>query len=514
MHDTQGFGRVRALIWPIHRFEWKKILPMMAMLFLICFNYSILRNVKEVVVITAQSSGAEVLPFIKVWAMLPMAVLTTVLLTKLSNHFSQEKLFYIMVGAFLLFYGLFVFVLYPLQDYVHPHHLADRLQAWLPHGFKGFIAMWRNWSFTLFYTMCELWSTIVMTVLFWGFANEVTKVHEARRFYGVLAVISSSASVLAGVAANWLSNPESWDGTLQRLILVIMVFGCLTMAIFRWMNLRVLSDARFHELHEPTHGHEKIETVPKKSKKRLSMKESVAVLSKSKYLLCIATIVVAYNLVINLVEVVWKDQLQQLYPSPLDYSYYMNTMTSAVGVIATIVAFCLSSLIGKIGWTWTALITPLIMLLTSVGFFGFMLFPEQLQGPIFWVGGMTPLAISVFFGAAQVCLSKAAKHSVFDATKEMSFIPLDHELKLKGKAAIDGVGSRLGKSGGSIIHTTLLPFLATVSASAPYVAAILLLVIVGWVIAVRSLGRQFADLVRLKAAEEPEATLPQETLPA
>lgn len=513
MQDAKEFGRIRALIWPIHRFELKKILPMMAMLFLICFNYSVLRNVKEVVVITAQSSGAEVLPFIKVWAMLPMAILTTILLTKLSNHFSQEHLFYMMVGAFLLFYGLFVFVLYPLQDYVHPHHLADQLQVLLPKGFKGFIAVWRNWSFTLFYTMCELWSTIVMTVLFWGFANEITRVHEARRFYGVLAVISSSASILAGVAANWLSNPESWDGTLQRLMLVIIAFGGLTMAIFRWMNVRVLSDPRFHELHEPT-THGQVEVAPKKSKKRLSMKESVAVLSKSKYLLCIATIVVAYNLVINLVEVVWKDQLQQLYPSPLDYSYYMNTMTSAVGVIATLVAFCLSSLMGKIGWTWTALITPLTMLLTSVGFFGFMLFPEQLQGPVLWMGGMTPLAISVFFGAAQVCLSKAAKYSVFDATKEMSFIPLDHELKLKGKAAIDGVGSRLGKSGGSIIHTTLLPFLATVSASAPYVAGILLFVIVGWVIAVRSLGRQFADLVQRKAAEDPDGKLTQEALPS
>ena len=130
------------------------------------------------------------------------------------------------------------------------------------------------------------------------------------------------------------------------------------------------------------------------------------------------------------------------------------------------------------------------------------------------MGGMTPLAISVFFGAAQVCLSKAAKYSVFDATKEMSFIPLDHELKLKGKAAIDGVGSRLGKSGGSIIHTALLPFLATVSASAPYVAGILLVVILGWMAAVRSLGRQFADLVHVKGTEEPDAESPQETLPA
>jgi AAA family ATP:ADP antiporter len=110
--------------------------------------------------------------------------------------------------------------------------------------------------------------------------------------------------------------------------------------------------------------------------------------------------------------------------------------------------------------------------------------------------------IAVFFGAAQVCLSKACKFSVFDSTKEMAFIPLGHEFKLKGKAAIDGVGSRLGKSGGSIIHQGLLMIFATVAASAPYVAIILMLVIVGWIYAVRSLGLQFTSLVGQSGREE------------
>ena len=76
----------------------------------------------------------------------------------------------------------------------------------------------------------------------------------------------------------------------------------------------------------------------------------------------------------------------------------------------------------------------------------------------------------------------------------MAFIPLGHECKLKGKAAIDGVGSRFGKSGGSIIHQGLLMIFGTVSMSAPYVAAILLLVIVGWMYAVRSLGNNLSQL--------------------
>jgi TLC ATP/ADP transporter len=35
------------------------------------------------------------------------------------------------------------------------------------------IAILRNWSFCLFYVMAELWGSVVVSLLFWGFANQV-----------------------------------------------------------------------------------------------------------------------------------------------------------------------------------------------------------------------------------------------------------------------------------------------------------------------------------------------------
>lgn len=490
------FSSIRSFLWPIHRHEVKKIVPMMLMLFLICFNYSILRNVKDAVVVTAQSSGAEVIPFIKVWVLLPMAILFTLIFTKLSNRYSQEKVFYLTISGFLLFFGAFTFIFYPFRDFLHPHQLADSLEVALPAGFKGLIAMFRNWTFTIFYVVCELWGSMVLSVLFWGFANEVTKITEARRFYSMLGVVASFAGIFAGIAANYLTIDQSWEATLRVLVSTIILCGCLTMVIFRWMNKKVLTGESFDELH-------KAQTELKsKPKQKLSMRESFTYLSNSKYLICIAVLVVCYNLVINLVEIVWKDQLRQLYPSTVEYSRYMNYTTSAVGIIATFTSLFMSQLIARFGWTRTALITPVIMLVTSTGFFAFMLFRYDLAEPVFLLTGTTPLAIAVFFGAAQVCMSKACKYSVFDSTKEMAFIPLGHECKLKGKAAIDGVGSRFGKSGGSLIHQVLLMFFGTVSLSAPYVASILMLVIVGWMVAVRSLGKQFASIIGEKGREE------------
>lgn len=494
MHSSSEFGRFRSLFWPIHAHEIKKVFPMMFMLFFICFNYSILKNIKDSVVVTAQSSGAEVIPFIKVWVLLPFAILLTLLFTKLSNRFSQEKVFYFMISGFLLFFGLFTFILYPLRDWLHPHQFADALEKILPTGCKGLIAMFRNWTFTIFYVICELWGTMILNVLFWGFANEVTKIGEARRFYSIFGVMANIATTIAGLGANYLSDETSWEMTLKFLVCAIIFSGFCIMLIFRWMNKNVLNDPSFDEFHQARRE--------VKLKKRLSIRESFSYLSNSKYLICIAILVVSYNLVINLVEIVWKDQLRQLYSSPLEYNMYMNDTTTAVGIIATLTALFMSMLISYLGWTRTALITPLMMLVTSFGFFSFMLFRNELSDLVYFIAGTTPLAIAVFFGAAQVVMSKACKYSVFDSTKEMTFIPLSHESKLKGKAAIDGVGSRLGKSGGSLIHQGLLMIFSTISVSAPYVAVILMLVILIWMAAVRSLGKQFMAIVGDKDRSE------------
>lgn len=504
--DSQkAFGPIRSCLWPVYRHEARKLIPMFLIIFLICVNYTILRNMKDTVVVIA--SGAEVIPFIKVWVMFPMAILLTILFTKLSNRFSQERVFYIMVGGFLSCFMLFAFVLYPARETLHPHALADKLEAILPVGFKGLISMFRNWTLTGFYVMSELWASIILNVIFWGFANEVTRINEASRFYSVFGIGSNFAVIVAGQAAIFLSEShfstvwlfgvrESWEEVQLILVSLVTINGLLTMGIFRWMNKRVLNDPSFDEFH-----HNKRVS---KAKGKLSFRESFSYLSNSKYLVCIAVIVVAYNIVINLVEVVWKDQLRTLYPNPADFNTYMNNLATVMGVVSTITAVFMAKIITRFGWTKTALITPVIMLITCIGFFLFLFFRDHLAGIVVTLTGTTPLAIAVFFGGAQNCLSKAAKYSVFDATKEMAYIPLSHDSKLKGKAAIDGVGSRFGKSGGSLIHQGLLLIFHTLSASAPYVAAILMTVIFFWIGAARSLGRQFSALV---AASNPSSPL-------
>lgn len=503
--DTE-FGKWRSYLWPVHSYELKKFLVMLLIFFLITFNYNILRTLKDTVVITAKSSGAEVIPFIKVWVMFPFAVLITILFTRLSNYFSREKVFYIMIGSFLGYFALFIFVLHPAQEMLHPHELADKLQKILPLGCKGLIAMFRNWTFTIFYVMSELWSSAILSVLFWGFANQVTRVNEAKRFYGLFGIGANFSGVIAGQASVYLSrhtyNPSlpygstAWDQSLFMLVMLVLAAGVIAIILFRWLNLYVLSDPLYYDPEAA------IEDKNIKDKK-LSLRETFAYLSKSQYLLYIAMIVLSYNLVINLTEVMWKHEVRELYPNPSDYSLYTNQISTIIGVIATLCALFVSgNSIRCFGWSFTAMLTPVILLFTSLGFFFFFFMKGNFSEFVMIFTGATPLMLVVFFGSAQNILSRAAKYSIYDATKEMAFIPLSSEWKLKGKAAIDGVCSRLGKSSGSFVHQTFLLLFSTFSASAPYVAIVLFAVIVIWMGAVRALGRKFNDMTQKDGVQE------------
>jgi TLC ATP/ADP transporter len=54
--------------------ERQKLVPLALMFFCILFNYTILRDTKDVLMVTAPKSGAEVIPFIKTYCNLPVAI--------------------------------------------------------------------------------------------------------------------------------------------------------------------------------------------------------------------------------------------------------------------------------------------------------------------------------------------------------------------------------------------------------------------------------------------------------
>ena len=247
--DEKKFSFIRSVLWPVHRSELKKVVSMLILLFLLCICYSILRNLKDTIVLTAKHSGAEVIPFLKVWGMLPGAIIATWCYTRLARRFSRETVFYCIVGGFISYFLVFAFFIHPNSEHLHLHRLGDWLTLHLPAGFKGVIAMIRNWTFTSFYIITELWAAVVLGLLFWGFANDITGVSQAKRTYGILNIGSNLAPILGGgigilcgsaLPLAELGGQDPWGKTLINTSVMVACLGLAAIAVFYWINRKVL----------------------------------------------------------------------------------------------------------------------------------------------------------------------------------------------------------------------------------------------------------------------------------
>ncbi|MCB1108591.1 MAG: AAA family ATPase, partial [Chlamydiia bacterium] len=91
---------------------------------------------------------------------------------------------------------------------------------------------------------------------------------------------------------------------------------------------------------------------------------------------------------------------------------------------------------------------------------------------------------------------KFGKYSIFFFFLEMAFIPLDAEAKIKGKASVDVVGSRLGKAGSSWTQALLIEFfgLGSVLNISNIMLPIIVLIIAAWMFSLRSLNKSFSSL--------------------
>ena len=446
---------------------------------------------KDASVVTAKGGSAEVIPILKGWIVLPVAMGATIAYSKLSNRFHRSTLFYGIVAFFMSFLLLYGFVIYPNLDALSPHASADRLVAWLGEGNAHWAAIYRNWGQSLFFVIAELWGQVAIVLLFWGFVNHICNFDEAKRYYnlfnagGDLALICTAPLVMAftkGVLRN------NFAPALQKLILCLFGFGLLTIYLYRKLEIALQKDER---LFKPEERGALLDV-----KTKLSLFESIRFILRSKYLLCIAILVLGYSLTINLTEVTWKANLKLAFPETGEYQSFMAGIGSFIGFGSLIVSLFFSGVvIRRLGWRFSAQLPPIVIGVTSLVFLALFFFRDT---PYI----SAPLLTIVVFGAFQNGISKLLKYTFFDPTKEMAYIPLDQESKTKGKAAIDIIGSRLGKSGAAWIQLALIQFAGTgsVLSITHFLFPLIAMIVITWVLSVRFLDKQI--ILRHSAPQE------------
>jgi AAA family ATP:ADP antiporter len=476
----------------ISKSEMKKFLGLSTIMFCVLFNYTILRDIKDVLINT--TAGPEVVPYIKGIFVVFSSFVFLLVYSKLAISIGSRKTFYYIVSFFLLFFFAFGFFLYPHSDAIHPSkEWVESMQIAYP-GLRFVVAVFGVWSYALFYVLAETWGSIVMSVIFWQFSNEIVTPDESKRFYPLFGIVSNFALICSGAVIKILANLDSggqdpWLNTLRYLSVALVAIGIVQIIVHRWVVVTIVNPQEALGL--------KADGKPKKKKVKLSLSDSFKHLFKSKYLGLLAILVLAYGMSINLIEIVWKKQLALRFAGDQNgYAIFMGGVSQYTGVFVIAFIFLTKGVLNKATWFTKAMITPLVLLVTGVAFLVFVLCKDSdFVNGLLLTFGTSAVVVASYIGGFQNVVTKGCKYAMFDPTKEMAYVPLDSDLKTTGKAAVDGVGGRLGKAGGSYLWMFLFAVLpvADIISCAPYVAVFLGIVVAVWLWSVKRLSIMYED---------------------
>lgn len=467
--------------FPVRKGEWWLFLSMFAIVSLININFNILRAARNALVVAGDGGSAAFIPYFEFFGTFPASILMTWGISQLMRFFSFRRIFSITMLFFLGFFAIFAFWLHPQQELVKESisQIPFIPQTLVTHGMD-----------CLFYIMAELWKVALLSVLFWGFINQNLELDVAKRFYPPLMLGSSIGAILAGPITVFctstlhlhLTGVEKWQFSLYLLTLFMIGFGLITLFTFHFLS-RKIGKVSFISLNQE-------EKIPF-AKRLLSLSSSLRYLFNSPYLLALLFIVVAEYVSYALGELIFLDTLKVRFPSKADYCHYLGNLTTWTGILTAFSALFLTPyLLQKFRWSYSALLTPILMVLMTFAFFTAIYLGKSELLPT----TLSPLPFIVFLGSLHFCIGRSTKYTIFDTTKELAFIPLSEEAQVKGKLVIDGIGSRFGRGTSSLLSITLFMLVGGPGESAIFAGILALIFALLSIPAAKRISRDFEKI--------------------
>ncbi len=390
------------------------------------------------------SLGSENLP----WVYLALAVASLPVLLLYSRLASRFRISLLMVGGTLL-------------------HVLGLVVFFLLFGLE------RPWVAVAYYIWLGMAFAIAVSQ-FWSYANQVCDPRQARRLFSFIGAGGLLGSVLGGVVAVAVTRAAGTRPTLLAAAAIMLLLPLSILVIDRH--------------HAARRDRTPIEIEVDYRRARGGLRTLVG----SRLLVLIAWLMLLTMMVGQLVS--WQ------------FFWYLEQSTEYLDQRTSSVAFAYI-LMGCVGFGFQLLVTGRIHRILGVAF-GMRVLP----------GAVTALQLTVVLAAA---LSSAGmvwilvwvvfiaegslRHSVDQASRELLFVPVAEELRLKAKAFIDIFIQRFGKSAAAILILVTLQLLTV-----GWVSFLTLVLAAVWLTMIERTRREYVTAFRagLKSGLlEPDTTI-------
>ena len=137
----------------------------------------------------------------------------------------------------------------------------------------------------------------------------------------------------AGVIIKWVTGmtegmayADKFRFAINWCSILVLIAGVVALCCYYYIDKRVLTNKN---LFDPSQ-------VKKKSKVKLSVKDSLKLIVSSPYLRLIAALVICYGVSINIVEVTWKKVANDVFAEDVEYLRFMGDLFFYTGTATAI----------------------------------------------------------------------------------------------------------------------------------------------------------------------------------
>jgi AAA family ATP:ADP antiporter len=188
--------------------ELTKVLPLCFLMVCTVFVYSTYRDIKDSMVVGAADefdlkAGNVMTNWLKMFGVLPCALVFMTVLMNLTQRYRFPTVFYCVTAFFGFYFILNALVLYPNRKVLTVMPIINWMKELDPDSmlstFGGGAAGIFAFPVTsLHYIMSELWGTVTLSFLAWGYTNIITKREDASRWYPQVALLAQIGQIIAG----------------------------------------------------------------------------------------------------------------------------------------------------------------------------------------------------------------------------------------------------------------------------------------------------------------------------
>ena len=343
---------------------------------------------------------------------------------------------------------------------------------WIALRLGGEVLGAQRWFVWAVFILVDIYST-VMVAIFWTYTNDVVTHQEADRLYGPIGLGGIFGGIAGGAIVDALVKTV---GPVDMLLLCIVLvlagggLGWLTEGTLKPppRNIAIMAAGRSGA--EP---------------RAAGALDGAREVLRSRYLLCIVAIVLAYEFAAAVTDFVINVVFERAFESEL----------------------AIAQMYGRLGWivSGTALFSQLVIVPRLLPFKRAAL----LVSPAIMISAT--LALTLFPTVAMAIVLAASdrglNYSLQQVAKETLYVPLSDAQKYKAKAFIDVVVDRAGKALSSV---ALLVIIAVQGVSIAPCLVLASAALVIWAFAANALGRSYAAFTAAAAqgSRDPSSSVP------